>query len=344
MAKLVLGMGMSHSTMVTLDDSLWGEWGAQDRALAILFDSEGRHVTYAELAERVGNRLAQHVTPQYWKEQYAAIRRALARLSADLTAAKLDVLVIVGDDQLELFSFANMPALAIFYGDRIVSGLWTSRFATYQRQGKPAVTPLSKKLLRAVVEGYAMEAHHEFASAPTFARELLERLVAQGFDVAGLAEVPTTDESTGIGHAFGAIVTQIMGEQPIPIVPMLVNTYFPPNQPTPSRCYDLGLALYRAIEASPADLRVGMVASGGLSHFVTDEQLDRHVFSALRTGSEEQLRGIPQKLLNAGSSEIRNWITVAAACKHLRLIWDEYIPVYRTIAGTGCGLGFACWS
>jgi hypothetical protein len=23
---------------------------------------------------------------------------------------------------------------------------------------------------------------------------------------------------------------------------------------------------------------------------------------------------------------------------------DEYIPVYRTPAGTGCGLGFACWS
>lgn len=344
MAKLVLGMGMSHSTMVTLDSSLWGEWAAQDQALAILFDAEGRHVTYAELAERAGDRFAQQTTPYYWQEQCAAIRRAVARLAADLAAARLDVLVIVGDDQLELFSFANMPALAIFYGDRIVSGLWTSRFATYQRQGKPAAAPLSQKLQRAVVEGYAMETHHKFASAPIFARELLERLIVQGFDVAGLAEIPATDESTGIGHAYGAIVTQIMGERPIPIVPVLVNTYFPPNQPTPSRCYDLGLALYQAIEASPADLHVGIVASGGLSHFVTDEQLDRQVFSALRAGSEEQLRSIPQKLLNAGSSEIRNWIIVAAACKHMKLTWDEYIPVYRTPAGTGCGLGFACWS
>jgi 3-O-methylgallate 3,4-dioxygenase len=49
-------------------------------------------------------------------------------------------------------------------------------------------------------------------------------------------------------------------------------------------------------------------------------------------------------LLNAGSSEIRNWIAVSAACTHLKLAWDEYIPVYRTVAGTGCGLGFACWS
>lgn len=189
-----------------------------------------------------------------------------------------------------------------------------------------------------------MDVHREFASAPNFARELLASVIDQGFDVAGLGEIPSVDESAGLGHAYGAIVTQIMGEQPIPMVPVLVNTYFPPNQPTPSRCYDLGLALHRAIETSPADLRVGIVASGGLSHFVTDERLDRHLLAALRAGSEEQLRAIPRKLLNAGSSEIRNWIAVAAASKHLKLAWDEYIPVYRTPAGTGCGLGFACWS
>jgi hypothetical protein len=330
--------------MVTLDDSLWGEWAAQDATFAILFDTEGQAVTYAQLAERAGDRYAQQATPQHWKEQYAAVRQAVARLAVDLASAKLDVLVIIGDDQLELFSFANMPSLAIFYGDRITSGLWTSRFATYQRQGRPPTAPLSQRLQRAVVEGYAMDVHREFASAPGFARELLTSLIDQGFDVAGLGEIPSTDESIGLGHAYGAIVTQIMGEQPIPMAPIFVNTYFPPNQPTPSRCYDLGLALHQAIESSPADLRVGIVASGGLSHFVTDERLDRQLLAALRAGSEEQLRAIPSKLLNAGSSEIRNWIAVAAASKHLKLIWDEYIPVYRTLAGTGCGLGFACWS
>jgi hypothetical protein len=344
MAQHVLSIGMSHSTMVTLDDSLWGEWAAQDATFAILFDTEGQPVTYARLAERTGNRYAQQATPQHWKEQYAAVRQAVARLAVDLASAKLDVLVIIGDDQLELFSFSNIPSLAIFYGDRITSGIWTSRFATYQRQGRPPAAPLSQKLQRAVVEGYAMDVHHEFASAPGFARELLTFLIDQGFDVAGVGEIPSTDESIGLGHAYGAIVTQIMGEQPIPMVPIFVNTYFPPNQPTPSRCYDLGLALHQAIESSPADLRVGIVASGGLSHFVTDERLDRQLLAALRAGSEEQLRAIPSKLLNAGSSEIRNWIAVAAASKHLKLVWDEYIPVYRTPAGTGCGLGFACWS
>lgn len=344
MAQLVFGMGMSHSTMVTLDDSLWGEWAAQDPTFGILYDAEGEPVTYAGLAERAGNRYARQIVPAYWKEQFAAVQRALARLAADIVAARLDVLVIIGDDQLELFSFANMPALAIFYGDRIVSGLWTSHFAAYQRQGKPPAAPLSQELRQAVVEGYAMDAHYEFASAPAFARELLERLVEYGFDVAGLAEIPASSEAAGLGHAYGAIVTQVMRGQQIPMVPLLVNTYFSPNQPTPSRCYDLGLALHRAIETSPANLRVGIATSGGLSHFVTDERLDRRLFAALREGSEEQLRAFPAKLLRAGSSEIRNWIAAAAACRNLRLVWDEYIPVYRTPAGTGCGLGFACWS
>ena len=344
MAHHVLGLGMSHSTMVTLDDSLWGEWAAQDSALAILCDTDGQAVTYAQLAERAGDRHAQQVTLPYWRKQYIAVRQAVARLAADLASARLDILVVVGDDQLELFSLATMPALALFYGERITSGLWTSRFSTYQRQGQPPSAPLSQRLQRAVAEGYAMDAHREFASAPTFARELLAALIDQGFDVTGVGAIPSTDELAGLGHAYGAIVTQIMGEKPIPMVPVFVNTYFPPNQPTPSRCYDLGLALHQAIENSPADLRVGIVASGGLSHFVTDERLDRQVFAALRAGSEEQLRAIPRKLLNAGSSEIRNWIAVAAASKHLKLVWDEYIPVYRTPAGTGCGLGFACWS
>ena len=82
MAQLVFGMGMSHSTMVTLDDSLWGEWASQDSTFGILYEAEGQPVTYAELAERAGNRYARQTTPEHWKEQYAAVRRAVARLAA----------------------------------------------------------------------------------------------------------------------------------------------------------------------------------------------------------------------------------------------------------------------
>ncbi len=343
MAQLVLGMGMSHSTMVTLHDSLWGQWAEQDHTISALINQEGELLTFAQLAEQVGDRYAEQATPQRWQTQYAEIHRACARLTAEIEAARLDLLVIVGDDQLELFSFENIPALGIYYGKSLVSGLWSTRFHTFIRKNAPPPV-FSAELWDAVARGYAMDAHHEFASAPDFARDLLAHLVRQGFDVAGLEAMPAHDDIAGLGHAFGAIMTQVMPQQAVPIVPVLLNTYFPPNQPTPSRCYDLGLALQRAIAEHPSDLRVGILASGGLSHFVTDEAFDQRVLSALRAGSEDRLRSLPEQFLRFGSSEIRNWITVAAATRHLTPSWDAYIPVYRTAAGTGCGVAFMCWS
>ncbi len=332
MAQLVLGMAMSHSPMVFLDETFWEEYQNLDFESTLLIDTTGRPVTYEQLVEQNGNRYAREAVPERWKEQYAATRRAIARLAADVTEGHLDALVIIGDDQLELFSYANMPALSIVYSDKLISGRLPARYQ------------MSEKMRNAIEKGYAMDAPHEFVSAPAFARELLESLIEQGFDVGGHGEMPATGESGGIGHAYGVMVVQLLENKPVPIVPVLVNTYWPPSQPTPSRCYDLGRALRRAIEQSPADLRVGMVASGGLSHFVTDEELDHNVLVALREDSEEQLRNLPRHLLNSGNSEIRNWITVAAASEHLKLAWDEYIPVYRTAAGTGCGLAFARWS
>jgi len=50
------------------------------------------------------------------------------------------------------------------------------------------------------------------------------------------------------------------------------------------------------------------------------------------------------KRLQAGSSEIRNWLVLAGACTDLELKWSSYTPGYRTEALTGTGLGFAAWA
>jgi 3-O-methylgallate 3,4-dioxygenase len=67
------------------------------------------------------------------------------------------------------------------------------------------------------------------------------------------------------------------------------------------------------------------------------------VLDACKRKDAEALCGIPVAKLNSGSSEIRNWITVAGASEHLDTQWQEYIPCYRSAAGTGCGMGFAVW-
>ncbi len=148
----------------------------------------------------------------------------------------------------------------------------------------------------------------------------------------------------GMGHAFGYVYQRIMRQKPIPTVPVMVNTYYPPNQVTPERCYQLGQALRRAVESWDEDARVGVVASGGLSHFVIDEDLDNQVIKALENRDVKALTGLPKEKLNSGNSEIRNWIATAGATEHLDMKMIDYVPCYRSPAGTGCAMGFGQWT
>src|SRR5262249_20609574 len=64
------------------------------------------------------------------------------------------------------------------------------------------------------------------------------------------------------------------------------------------------------------NLRVGIIASGGLSHFLVDEEFDHAVIRALDQGDADFLRRIPREKLKGGSSEILNWVAVAGAVEH----------------------------
>jgi 3-O-methylgallate 3,4-dioxygenase len=82
---------------------------------------------------------------------------------------------------------------------------------------------------------------------------------------------------------------------------------------------------------------------GGLSHFAVDEELDQQVLTAIRTKDSAALAGFGPLRLQAGSSEIRNWLVVGEMAKESDLEWVEYVPAYRTPALTGTGLAFASW-
>ncbi len=134
-----------------------------------------------------------------------------------------------------------------------------------------------------------------------------------------------------------------MRDHVLPMVPVLVNSYYPPNQPTPGRCYNFGRALRRAIESWDEDLAVAIVASGGLSHFVVDEEFDRRVIDGLRRKDLAALSAIPRRYFRSGTSESLNWITAGGALEALDMKLVDYVPGYRTPAGTGCGMTFARW-
>ncbi|WP_247786965.1 hypothetical protein [Bradyrhizobium sp. 170] len=188
-----------------------------------------------------------------------------------------------------------------------------------------------------------MDAVHSFPGHAQFALELIRGLIEADVDVGAAAKVEDP-QTAGFGHAYGFVIERLFRARAIPVVPVLLNTYYPPNAPTARRCYDIGLKLARIIEASPRKLRVAVAASGGLSHFVVDEQLDRKVLNAIRCKHPQVLRGLTRGELNSGSSEILNWVMTAAMSEHLTNDWSEYYPAYRTPAGTGTGIGFATWS
>jgi len=173
------------------------------------------------------------------------------------------------------------------------------------------------------------------------ALHLIESLM-DDFDLASSQRLP---EGEGEGHAMAYVHRRVMDEtNPIPIVPVFLNTYYPPNQPRPRRCYAFGQAVRKAVESFPGNLRVGIAASGGLSHFLVDEEFDKAILKACADKNAEYLKNLPRNKLQAGSSEILNWIALAGALEHLDLNWFEYVPGYRTPAGTGTGLSFATWA
>ena len=92
-----------------------------------------------------------------------------------------------------------------------------------------------------------------------------------------------------------------------------------------------------------------MLASGssrrGLSHQVIDEELDRMAIGALVENDVAALSNLPRARLNRapGTPEILNWVAVAAAMAPTSMTLVNYLPCYRSLAGTGPGPAFGYW-
>ncbi len=317
MAEIVLGIGTSHSTQCSIGPEWWERQGQLDR----------NRTPFDELARNAPPWLAAELRPEVWERKHAEVQAAITRLAQVLDAVAPDVLVIVGDDQKELFLDDAMPVFSIFRGTE----LW-------DLPGSTEGLPPSYLAGRWAVHAEAPEAYPTDAALAT---HLVERLIEDSFDVAQFTRQPT---GRSLGHAWTFIRRRLTANRPpIPMIPLLINTYYPPNQPGAARCHALGRALRRAIESWPASVKVGIVASGGLSHFVVDEELDRGVIGAMQRHDADWLSNVPRDQLQAGSSEILNWIAGAGALEHLAMELVAYIPGYRTVAGTGCGMTFAVW-
>jgi hypothetical protein len=317
--------------LLTIDPSFWAQRSEDDRRRKSTYLTDGRILSYDEIEAALGAPYAAEATFENFTRQSQQGQAALDKLSAIIAEAQPDVLVIIGDDQEELFDKSHIPAVALFSGEEIVM------FPRGQvTQNMPEWRALS-------VLGYAMDAPHRFPGSPHLASHVIRELVADGIDLS-VASGVVDPQKAGFGHAFGFVLKRLCSGRTIPCVPVMINTYYPPNVPTPARCFEIGRSLAKAISRFPESCRVAIVASGGMTHFMNDEKFDRAFITALIEHDEQAICEIPVHALRSGTSELLNWIMLAGAMEAHEVTYSDYIPVRRTPVGTGIGLGFAAWS
>ena len=263
------------------------------------------------------------------RARHEATQAAIRQLAAVLADEAPDALVVIGDDQGEWFSADSQPALCIYWGDSV--------------ENLPPPRESLLPLRRLSYWGYYGDGtNRAFPVDAALGRHLVETLTREHeFDVAHVRVQP---RHAPFGHAWGFVHQRLMGDRVVPIVPVMLNTYFPPNQPTPGRCYRLGRAIRAAIEAWRPAKRVGVVASGGLSHFFVDEALDRHVLDLLAKKDADGLaraaRGAARIRQLRDPQLDRRPAGAARAPGHAA---RGLRPSYRSEAGSGVGMAFAVW-
>ena len=240
---------------------------------------------------------------------------AIDTLRATLHEWAPDALVLVGDDQHENLLDDAMPPFTVYTGAEAEASV-SLRYLNESPSTNRSRYDVPQRLGETLVEG----------------------LMEEGFDVAWSRNLR---HPGGLGHAFARPLKFLASDGHLPVLPVMVNTYYPPA-PSARRCVEFGRALRRALAASGEAGKVAVLASGGLSHTRIDEELDRKVIRALEAGDMETLGDVPAEVLVRGTSEIRCWMVVASlAGAPARMI--DYQPLYRSPGNVGCAMGFAVW-
>jgi 2,3-dihydroxyphenylpropionate 1,2-dioxygenase len=223
------------------------------------------------------------------------VHAAFARVKGRLEALRADAIAIVAGDHVEAFFLDGVPALAVYVGTECAGTFGRYRYRF----------PIHEPLARAVVE----------------------QGVERGFDLFYTQHAP-------LDYAFYVPLHFTMPEPAVPIVPLHVNVYLPP-QPTPRRCLAWGRALREILDGRSE--RVALMASGGLSHYPgtdryasPDYDWDRQLLASLAEGrGAETARLSGEELDKAGNVELRTWITLLGAVGDARAEVIAYEPSWH---------------
>jgi gallate dioxygenase len=242
--------------------------------------------------------------------------RLYARVAEDLAALRPDVLVMFDTDHLNTFFLDNLPVFALGVDERF-SG------PNDDVPGMPFYTVPSDR---------------------RFAAHLHAGVVQAGFDLASVQQFQ-------VDHSVLVPLHFVNPGMRIPVVPVFVNGHVPPL-PSARRCFALGAAVRKAIEAFPDPLRVVVIGSGsfsldvhgsrtapGQASGVPDPAWAMRIQAHLERGAIDVLvhESTQDRMRGAGNvgGELLNWIAMLGTVNGHKLQWITSQPKH--------GHAFAVW-
>jgi gallate dioxygenase len=212
----------------------------------------------------------------------------------ELAAARPDLILMFDTDHLNTFFLNDLPIFAV---------------GIDQNFKAPNDEPRD-------VPNYVVPSHRALAA------HIRAVAIATGFD-AGMTQNFSVDHSITVPLHF------LTPDMQVPVIPFFISGHLPPL-PSAARCYALGQAVARAIEAWPEPLRVVIMGSGsfslevggprmapGRSDGVPDPNWALRVIKLLEDQQIERLiaESTEHQMLKAGNvgGEILNWIAMLGA-------------------------------
>ncbi len=323
MASIVLGVAASRSPLTAAPPEYWAQLGERDKRNARMRDRTGALRSYDELLAQVDPSMAAEITPEAFQQKSQRVQRALDTIAERLEQAAPDFVVVMGDDEEEYLHADNRPGILVYRGE------------TFHLKPRP-LPPNPDALAYATTTQWG-DHEADYPVAVGLCNYLVDYLINAEFDLSDSTKMEA------MPHGFGFLYKRML-RTVAPIVPFIINVHYPPNQPTPKRCYDFGRAVRKALEAWDNPARVAVVANGGLSVSIIQQDLDKGALAAMKDRDAAAISRLPRAWMQGSTGEVLCWVAAAGALEHLNMDILDYVPGYRSPAGTGSGLGFAVWS
>jgi protocatechuate 4,5-dioxygenase beta chain len=168
----------------------------------------------------------------YWKRVFSGFEKSKEWMAR----TKPDVAIVVYNDHASAFSMEIIPTFALGCA---------AEFPPADEGWGPRPVP--------VLKGH-----------PALASHIAQSVILDEFDL-------TIVNKMEVDHGLTVPMNLLFGSPekwPCPAIPLAVNVVmYPP--PTGHRCFALGRAIRRAVESYPADLRVVIFGTGGMSHQIS---------------------------------------------------------------------------